>query len=145
MPGIFSSCIISNRLGKPDIRRTRGFGSCSRNSKYSSETSRTESSYGSFDDVDRAFTSIHIDGLGSQGSDLSSHNTSVISATTRSTNPTATSRGFYSNKEHNAMIFSSKSDENRNMKGFVRTRKERQFEPPPSPCPCEWGYFVDTA
>lgn len=152
MPGIFSSSITSNRpglsscrsLGKAEICRTRGFGSYIRSGKYSNETSRTESSYSIIGDSDRMFASIHIDGLRTQGSDDFSDNTSTTSESV-SMNRTSISREFYSNKEHNAMIFAKTPDSNQNSKCYGRRQKQRQYQPSPSPSPCEWGYFVDTA
>lgn len=149
MPGIFSSSITSNRLGlsscgslgKAEICRTRGFGSNIRSSKYSNGTSRTESSYSSsIGDGDRTLKS----SVRRQASDDSSDDTSTILAS-ESMNCTATSRAFYFNKEHNAMIFTNKSDNDKHSKCYGRRQKQCRYQPSPTPCPCEWGYFVDTA
>ena len=151
MPGIFSSSIASNRPGfsccgsfvKSDVRRTRRLGSSIPSSKYSSGTSRTESSHSTVDDVDRTLRSIHLyDCLTSQESDGISNDFITISAPTRSIHRDATSQVFYANKEHNAMFFSNVPEDNCN--AYDRTQTRRQFQPSPSPCPCEWGYFVDT-
>ena len=146
MPGIFSSCTISARpglsssgpFGKAEVRRKRGFDSCSRSSKYGSGTSRTESSYGSLYDSERTFASIHSEVLRSQRIGVKNKNSSVGTATT--THSTTNSQRFYSNKENNAMIFSNKLVG----KDYGREEKQRQYKPSRSSSPCEWGYFVDT-
>lgn len=151
MPGIFSSSIVSNRprfsscgsLFKSDVRRTRRLDYSFPSSKYSSGTSRTESSHSTVDDVDRTLRSIHLDDrLTSQESDCISNDFSTISAPTRSIRAHVAPQVFYSNKEHNAMFFSNIPEGNRD--AYDRTQRRRQFQPSPSPCPCEWGYFVDT-
>jgi hypothetical protein len=153
MPGIFSSCIIATRpglsscrsFGMGEVGRPREFGICIRNSKYESGTIHTEISCSSSYDSDRTFTSISSEIVRSQGGDVSSKDTSTVAATGRSLNLPATSRGFYSNKENNAMIFSNDSNDYRSGKDYGRRRKERQYQPSRSSSPCEWGYFVDTA
>ena len=153
MPGIFSSFIIATRpglsshrsVGKGEVGRTRELGSCIRNNKYESGTIHTDSSCSSSYDSDKTFTSINSDIVQSEGvdvrNDVSSKDTSTVAATGRSLNLAATSRGFYSNKEHNAMIFSNDSNAYRRGKDCGR----RRYQPSRSSSPCEWGYFVDTA
>lgn len=155
MPGIFSSCIVSKRTGfsycgspvKSDVRRTLRLDSSISSNKYSTGTSRTESSHSSVDDVDRTLRCIHLDDrLACQASDNIINDISSISGTTTSIHPPALSKRFYCNKEHNAMLFSETSEDDGSNKTYGRTRqqRQRQYEPSPSPCPCEWGYFVDT-
>lgn len=151
MPGIFSSGIVLSRTGlshcgssaESNVRRTLRFGSSISSSRYSTGTSRTESSHSSVDDVDRTLRSIYLDDqLKCRGaSDNSINDISTISATTTSIPSHAPSQVFYCNKEHNAMFF---SEDNRCSNTYDRTRRQRRYEPLPSPCPCEWGYFVDT-
>jgi hypothetical protein len=88
--------------------------------------------------------SIPSEGIRSQGSDVSSKNTSTVLAMARPANPTFASRGFYSNKENNAMLFFNETGDDRCCKAHGRRRKQRQYQPSRSPSPCEWGYFVDT-
>ena len=157
MPGIFSSCIIATQpglssrrsVGKGEVGRTREFGICIRNSKHESGTSHTDSTCSSSYDSDRTFTSINSDIVQSQGvdtrNDVSSKDTSTVAANGRSLNLAATSRGFYSNKENNATIFSNDSNAYHRGKDCGRRRKQRRYQPSRSSSPCEWGYFVDTA
>jgi len=152
MPGIFSSCITSTRpglstrgpFGFGEKRRTRAV-SCLRSNQHSSGTSRTESSYGSVSDSEMASTSLHSKVVGSRGSDVISTNISTVTAATSVSVIIPVSQGFYSNKKNNAMIFPNISNGDQSTGDYQKRRKRPQYQPPRSPSPCEWGYFVDTA
>ena len=173
MPGVFSSCIISCRPGLSSDdrlikggerrRRIRGFSSVG-DSSCGSGTCRTSSfatCYSNSSTI-RSDTTIRSSKSDDTSSSRSTSSSSGIQTTTSNSSKnysaaateTATRRSnpcraFYSNKENTAMIFTNHHDRNDEHFGSSsrQHQRKRQYQPSlsPSPLPCVWGYFVDTA